>query len=224
MRLTVRGNYPPDQLRLFAEDEIQSRIERIEGVAAAEVTGGTTQLIRVAVALNRLAAFNLTLSDVTSALRGQSMLSSGGNLRRGTREYQIMTQEELVSLDQIKRLVVKTINIGAAGAGMANRSQVVRLEDIADVGISYNENAARVYVNGQSGVYVQVTSEGDSNQVQVASRVKAAIDGINAELPRGITLEVLSDNTNMITATLINWVVPPVTSAAATPSIRSILD
>jgi HAE1 family hydrophobic/amphiphilic exporter-1 len=202
MRLVVRGNYPPDQLRLFAEDEIQARIERIEGVASAEVTGGTTQIVKVAVALNRLAAFNLTLGDVNSALKGQSILSSGGNLRRGSREYQIMTQEELVNLEQIKRLVVKTINIGALGLASANRSQVVRLEDIADVNLGYNENAARVYVNGQSGVYLQVTSEADSNQVQVAGRVKAALEGINIELPRGITLEVLSDNTTMITATL----------------------
>ena len=92
MRLIVRGNYPPDQLRLFAEDEIQASIERIEGVASAEIWGGTTQIVKVAVALNRLAAFNLTLSDVISALKGQNVVSSGGNLRRDTREYQIMTQ------------------------------------------------------------------------------------------------------------------------------------
>jgi hydrophobic/amphiphilic exporter-1 (mainly G- bacteria), HAE1 family len=202
MRLSVRGNYPPDQLRIFAEDEIQSQIERIDGVALAEVTGGTTQIVKVAVSLNRLAAFNLTMSDVSSALRGQNVLSSGGNLRRGTREYQIMTQEELVSLNQIKRLVVKTINLGAIGPNQANRSQAVRLEDIADITLSYNENAARVYNNGQSGVYIQVTSEADSNQVQVSNRVKAALDGINNSLPSGITLEVLSDNTTMITATL----------------------
>jgi HAE1 family hydrophobic/amphiphilic exporter-1 len=200
MRLVVRGNYPPDQLRLFAEDEIQAGIERIDGVASAEVTGGTTQIVRVAVSLNRLAAFNLTLADVSTALRGQSILSSGGNLRRGEREYQIMTQEELADPNQIKRLVVKTVNL--ADARQANRSQVVRLEDIADVSLGYNDNAARVYVNGQSGVYIQVTSESDSNQVKVSDRVQAALADINADLPRGITLEVLSDNTAMIRATL----------------------
>jgi HAE1 family hydrophobic/amphiphilic exporter-1 len=202
MRLVVRGNYPPDQLRLFAEDEIVSSVERIEGVAAAEVTGGTTQVIRVAVSLNRLAAFNLTLSDVSSALRGQSVLSSGGSLLRGEREYQLLTQEELNSLDQVKRLVVKTISLPSSGAGQANRSQVVRLEDIADVRLAYNDNAARVYVNGESGVYIQVTSASDSNQVQVANRVQDALEDINADLPRGITLEVLSDNTVLINATL----------------------
>jgi len=202
MRLSVRGNYPPDQLRIFAEDEIQSQIERIEGVAIAEVTGGTTQVVRVAVSLNRLAAFNLTLSDISNALRGQNVLASGGNLLRGTREYQIMTQEELVSLNQIKRLVVKTINMGAIGPSQPNRSHVVRLEDIADVSLSYNENAARVYNNGQSGVYIQITGEANSNQVQLSGRVRAALAGINNKLPQGITLEVLSDNTTMITATL----------------------
>ncbi|MDR3248898.1 MAG: efflux RND transporter permease subunit, partial [Treponema sp.] len=202
MRLVVRGNYPPDQLRLFAEDEIQASVELVDGVASAEVTGGTTQIVKVAVAMNRLAAFNLTLADVSSALKGQSILSSGGNLRRGTREYQIMTQEELVNLDQIKRLVVKTISVGSGGIVQANRSQVVRLEDIADVTLGYNDNAARVYVNDQSGVYIQVTSESDSNQVQVADRVRAALADINQDLPQGISVEVLSDNTTMIKATL----------------------
>ena len=200
MRLIVKGNYPPDQLRLFAEDEIQSRVERIEGVASAEVTGGTTQIVRVAVSLNRLAAFNLTLSDVTSALRGQSILSSGGNLRRGTREYQIMTQEELVNVEQIKRLVVKAVNTPAVYA--QDRSQVIRLEDIADVAIGYDDNATRVSVNGMSGVYIQVTAESSSNQVQVSNRVKDALETINEEIPRGISLDLLSDNTTMITATM----------------------
>ena len=200
MRLVVRGNYPPDQLRIFAEDEIQSAIERIEGVAAAEVTGGTTQIVKVEVSLNRLAAFNLTLSDVSSSLKGQNVMSSGGNLRRGTREYQIMTQEELVSIDQIKRLSVKTVPISRAG--QANRYQIVRLEDIADVSLGYNDDAYRVYVNGQSGVYIQVTCESSSNQINVSDRVQAALADINSSLPQGITLAVLSDNTTMIRSTL----------------------
>ena len=200
MRLVVKGNYSPDELRLFAEEEIQSSIERIEGVAAAEIWGGTTQIVRVAVALNRLAAFNLTLSDVTSALKGQSVLASGGSLRRGIREYQIMTQEDLVSLDQIKRLVVK--NIIAAADGNTNRSRVVRLEDIANVSLGYNENSNRVYINGMSGIYLQVTAESNSNQVQVANRIRAALEEINAGLPKGIFLSVLSDNTTMIKATM----------------------
>jgi HAE1 family hydrophobic/amphiphilic exporter-1 len=199
MRLVLKGNYPTEQLRLLAEEQIQAAVERVDGVASAEVTGGTTQVINVEVSLNRLAAFNLTLTDVSAALRGQSVVSSGGSLRRGSREYQIMTREELVSLDQIKRLVVKTIPINS---GQANRSHLIRLEDIADVSLAYNDNAARVYVNGETGVYIQVTAESDSNQVKVSDRVQAALAGINEGLPGGVTLEVLSDNTTMIRATL----------------------
>jgi hydrophobic/amphiphilic exporter-1 (mainly G- bacteria), HAE1 family len=200
MRLVVRGNYPPDQLRIFAEDEIQSSIERIEGVAAAEVTGGTTQIVKVEVSLNRLYAFNLTLSDISNSLKGQNVLASGGNLRRGTREYQIMTQEELVSIEQIKRLAVKSVPI--SGTGQAVRYQIIRVEDVADVFMGYNDNASRVNVNGQSGVYIQVTSESGSNQVKVSDRVQAALAEINSTLPPGITLQVLSDNTSMIRATM----------------------
>ena len=195
MRLVVRGNYPPDQLRIFAEDEIQASIERIEGVASAEVTGGTTQVVKVEVSLNRLAAFNLTLNDISNALKGQNVLSSGGNLRRGTREYQIMTQQELVSIEQIKRLTVKTIST-------AHGFQAIRVEDVADVFMGYNDNASRVQVNGQSGVYIQVTAESGSNQIKVSDSVQGALSEINAALPQGITLQVLSDNTSMIRATL----------------------
>jgi HAE1 family hydrophobic/amphiphilic exporter-1 len=204
MRLVVMGNYPPDQLRIFAEDEIQPSIERIEGVASADVTGGTTQIVRVEVSLNRLAAFNLTLNDITNALRGQNVMSSGGNLRRGTREYQIMTQEELVDIDQIRRLVVRTINSTQTGhsSSQPSRLQVIRIEDIADVSLGYNDNASRVHVNGQSGVYIQVTAESGSNQIDVSDRVQAALADINETLPQGISLQVISDNTTMIRATL----------------------
>jgi HAE1 family hydrophobic/amphiphilic exporter-1 len=187
MRLVVRGNFPPDQLRVFAEDEIQAELERIDGVASAEVTGGATQIAKVDLSLNRLAAFGLTLGDVADLLQGQSVLSSGGSITRGNREYQIMTSQELTAVDQIKNIQVK---------------DGVKLRDIADISMGYNENAARVYVNGQSGVYIQITSESDSNQVLIARRVRAAIDEINPKLPRGLTLSVLQDNTTLIEATL----------------------
>ena len=192
MRLVVRGNYPPDQLRLFAEDEIQAELERIDGVASAEVTGGATGIVKVELSLNRLAAFGLGLNDIVSALQGQSVLSSGGSITRGSREYQIMTSQELTEISQLRRIVIRQNTGGAA----------VRLEDIAEISSGYDENTTRVYVNGQSGVYIQVTSESDSNQVQVARRVKQALETINAGLPRGLTLAVLSDNTSLIEATL----------------------
>jgi HAE1 family hydrophobic/amphiphilic exporter-1 len=108
-----------------------------------------------------------------------------------------MTQEELVDIEQIRRLVVRTINIPGS-----NRFQVIRIEDIADVSLAYNDNASRVHVNGQSGVYIQITAESGSNQINVSDRVQAALEDINATLPQGLTLDVLSDNTTMIRATL----------------------
>jgi HAE1 family hydrophobic/amphiphilic exporter-1 len=202
LRLIVRGSYPSDQLRLFAEESVQAEIERIDGVAAAEVTGGSTQLVQVALSLNRLAALGLTLSDITAALRSQNVLSSGGTLRRGEREYQLLTRQELKTLDDIKHIPIKTVTTSGQNALSPSRSRIVRLEDAADVSLAYNDNAARVYVSGATGVYIQVTSEADSNSVRIAQRVKDALGGINANLPRGITLEVLSDNTAMISATM----------------------
>ncbi|MDR0525789.1 MAG: efflux RND transporter permease subunit [Spirochaetaceae bacterium] len=196
MQLAVRGDFPSEQLRLLAEEEILSEFERIEGVAAASVRGGTTQFVKVAVSLNRLAALNLTLSDINTALKGQNVLSSGGNLTRGEREYQLLTKQELANIDQIKRLVVKTVSL------TGGRTQVVRLEDVAEVKFDYNDNAARIYVNGQPGVYIQINSESGSNQVQVSDRVRAALGDINKSLPQGVSVQVLTDNTTLIRSTM----------------------
>jgi HAE1 family hydrophobic/amphiphilic exporter-1 len=98
--------------------------------------------------------------------------------------------------------MVKTVTVSGTAADLANRSQVVRLEDVAGVKLAYNDNAARVYVNQKSGVYIQVQSNSDSNSVQVARRVRDALQDINTALPRGISLEVLSDDTALISATL----------------------
>lgn len=197
MQLVLRGNYSPDQLRTYAEEEIQAQIERVDGVAAASIIGGTSQIVNVAVSLNRLAAFNLTMSDVSSALKNQDVLSSGGTILRGEQQYQIMTRQELKDTDQIKQIVVKTVSLG-----QGDRSHTVRLCDVADISIDYNDNAARLYVNGQSGVTIEVTSESDSNQVIVARAVRESLDDINATLPTGLTLEVIYDNTSLINATL----------------------
>ena len=207
MNLVIRGERPLEKLKQVAEDDIQPELERIEGVASTEVRGGSDRIVKVAVSQNRLAAFGLTLGSLVQTLRGQNILISGGSLVRGNTEFQIRTQEELDSLEDVKRVVVHTVRdaggaAGASGTASANRSRFVRLEDVADITLAYDESRSRVYVNGQPGMYIRIQNESDSNSVKVASRIRSSLEKINAGLPEGLTVEVLRDTTTLINATL----------------------
>lgn len=202
MNLAISGDQPLEKLKQIAEDEIQPKLERIEGVASTEVRGGSDRIVKVAVSQNRLAAFGLTIGGLVQTLRGQNVLVSGGSLIRGNREYQIRTQEELDSLEEVRRIVVSMVRTDSTGPGGADRSRFVRLEDVADVSLAYDESRSRVYVNGKPGIYIRIQNESDSNSVKVAGRIRDSLGDINAGLPPGLSVEVLRDNTAMINATL----------------------
>ncbi|MDX9828140.1 MAG: efflux RND transporter permease subunit, partial [Spirochaetia bacterium] len=109
MRLIITGDRSLEELQTLGEEEIQPRLERIKGVAAASVSGGSGEILNVQVSQNRLAAYGLSFSSVTSALASQNVLLSGGTIVRGSTQYQIRTDEKLSSVEEVKGLVIKTM-------------------------------------------------------------------------------------------------------------------
>ena len=73
MRIAVRGNRSTDDLKQIAEDDIVDVLEQANGVGEAEVMGGRTKIVRVELEQNRLKAYNLTLSAVSSALAKENL-------------------------------------------------------------------------------------------------------------------------------------------------------
>ncbi|MBN2510265.1 MAG: efflux RND transporter permease subunit [Spirochaetales bacterium] len=201
MRLIVTGNESSDTLTSLAEDIIQPRLERVEGVASAEVTGGEVKEVTVDLSLNRMEAYGITISAVTQALASQDILLSGGSLEKEGTEYRLRINERFENLNDIRRTVIRQIATVSSG-GSVNRSNVVRLEDVADVAIQPVNTRSRVFINGSPSVYVQIMNESDTNTVQVSNAIREALPSINAELPRGISLEILYDRTTMISVIL----------------------
>ena len=201
MRLLVSGNESSDTLTRLAEDTVQPLLERIDGVASSEVTGGETKIVKVELSLNRMEAFGIGISAVSSALASQDVLLSGGDLEKGSMEYSLRVNERFTSLDDIRRTVVATINTVDSSQSV-NRSNVVRLEDIADVSIGSADSSSRVYVNGSPSISIRIQNESDTNTVQIADAVREALPGINAALPSGVKLEILYDETTMISSIL----------------------
>ncbi len=201
LRLIVTGNETADTLTALAEDTIQPRLERIVGVASAEVSGGETKEVKVDVSLNRLQAYGISLSSVRTALANQDVLLSAGDLTKDGMEYTLRFNETFETLDDMRRTVITNISTQDS-TGSVNRSNVVRLEDIADVYMGTEDSSRRVYINGTSSVSIRVMNETDTNTVQIAEAVRAELPSINADLPTGVKLQILYDQTTMISSLL----------------------
>jgi len=201
MTLIVQGNETPDKLKSIAEDTVQPLLERLEGVSSADVRGGDTQIIRVDVSKSRLEAYNITLSQISSALASRNIQSGAGSVNKDGLEYTLRVDQKYRSLEEIRRTVVASLNSADTGTSV-NRARVVRLEDLADVYEGHNDRSSIVYVNGSPSISLSIQNESGSNTVQVADVIQEALPGINNQLPAGITLSVLYDNTTMIRNTL----------------------
>jgi hydrophobic/amphiphilic exporter-1 (mainly G- bacteria), HAE1 family len=202
MRLTMNGDETPDALKRLAEDVVQPRLERLEGVASAEVTGGEIRAVRVDLSLNRLAAYGITASEVTSALSAQNFQMSSGSLTVDDTDLDLRVDERYTSLEEIGRTVVATVGTASPSSGAVNRSTVVRLEDVADVSEGTEDRTSAVYVDGRPAIQIEVLNESDTNTVQIADLVREALPAINAELPDGVAVELLYDETTYIDSVL----------------------
>jgi multidrug efflux pump subunit AcrB len=191
MRLAITGDMNLDDLREIAEDTVVPLLESVEGVASAEVNGGATREVRVDVSANRLEAYGLTLSQITGALAARNVQISNGTITQGAMDYEIITDEYYKSLDDIRSTVLKT----AGGAS-------IRLDDIAEVYEQNGQKGRRVYINGEPGIYISVSRESGKNPSAISRGVNGKLPSIDASLPHGVHVSVLSDDTTLIDSTM----------------------
>lgn len=201
MKLIMTGDESPDTLKRMAEDEIEPQLERIEGVSSADVSGGETRAIRVDLSLNRLEAYGLTADDVSDALTARNLQMSGGSIDSNGLEYDVRVDERYDSVEEIARTVVATLS-AADESSSVNRSNVVRLEDVADVYDGAEDLDSLYYIDGRSAISLAVYKESDTNSVTVADAVLDALPEINKSLPSGMKVELLYNRTTYIKSVL----------------------
>ncbi|MEJ2662931.1 MAG: efflux RND transporter permease subunit [Spirochaetia bacterium] len=210
LRLKVSGNRSPEDLREIAENFIQPRLEQIDGVAIASVSGGKQKAVRVEIPQNRLEAYNLNFTQIKNMLMGNNLQISAGTITEGATNFLVRSSGEYTSIEQIKNTVIAYKTYGSArgapagaglaltGAGTTGNTIGIRLRDIANVYEGFKKDETRVYINGEPGVFVIVQKQSGTNSVQVADKVLHNLDSINRSLPLGIKLGVIRNTTTVI--------------------------
>ncbi len=193
MFITVRAEkMDAKELRHFAEKNIQHRLERVQGVAQARVSGGLRRQIHVDLNLEKLRALNLSVADVVARLRRENQNIPVGPVREGRYELLLRTQGEFTNLDDL-------LNIGVATRG----GVPVYLRDVATVEDSHEEVRYIVTVNGEPAVRMFINKQSGANTVDVSDLIWDEARMIHLDHP-DVMLEATWDSAEFIRASIRN--------------------
>lgn len=191
--VALRGN-DLASLQSIAEDEIQPALERLDGVASVDISGGYEQEIAVHTDASRLKGYNLTISSIGQQLGADNIAIPGGDLDNGSQTLAVRTDGEYSSIDDVKNAL---ISLPAGGT--------VRLSQIADVSMQPKDQDAISKVDGEECIILSVNKQSGSNTVKVA---QSAVDRLNEVIAENDALQadVVMDQSDYINMTVDNAV------------------
>ena len=188
----LAGLAPPDidveAVRRMAEDDIESRLERVDGVSSADLVGGREDELQVIVDPQLLAARTLTIEDLRLALVNQNQDTSGGDLWEGKRRYVIRTLGQFRSPEQVEGVIITRRD-----------GKPVYVRDVAKARLGTKKPDGVVRRFGSNNIAIRVTRESGANVLDVMRRLRAVAERIDADLkPRGLSLSLAYDETTYI--------------------------
>ncbi|VTS03579.1 efflux RND transporter permease subunit [Tuwongella immobilis] len=190
---------PPDldvtKFRKFAEDFIEARFERVDGVANANVLGGREEEMQVIVDPQALAARGITIGDVRNALQIQNKDTSGGDFWEGKRRYVLRTLGQYRQPEQVADTIIPT----RGGVELAD-GRPVYVRDVAQVQLGYKKPDGIVKQFGDSSIAINALRSVGANVLDVMDGLKLATDQLNNGIlkQRGLQLEQVYDETEYI--------------------------
>lgn len=187
MSIALASDLPPAQLTRLIDKEIKQRLQQVPGVGGIDVLGARDRQIKVLVDPARLAAYGLTVTDLSQALQAQSLELPAGFVKKGSTELTVTTRGEVRTAQEIGALV-----ISAAGTP-------IRIRDVATVVDGVEE--ARTYsgLSGSSAMALVVRKQSGANTVAVAEGLREELDQLAPTFAdAGIRVAVPSDNSVFI--------------------------
>lgn len=206
LALSVTGGADLWQTKELTETVIRRRLEQLEGVAEAAVTGGLDREIQVEVDPELIQAYSVTLEQIESALSGANYSAPGGTILRGRYRYPLRTLGEFQTVDEIQDVVVARQTLYAdTERQIPSGTRLVRVRDVAQVtdGFADRESVARYA--GAEAVGLLVFKESGANTVSVARDVAGVLEQLRGEYPT-LHLDVASTQAEFISESISNVV------------------
>ena len=176
-------------LRDLAQFQMRPLLSSVEGVARVDVTGGATDEFEVAVDPARLAAYKLSLADVSKAISASNVLMATGRIEDHYKLYLVIADAAITKLDDLRNVMVA-----------ANGPTQIRLGDVATVRAGVAPQWMRVTADGQDAVLVNIYQQPGANSVAMAKAIRAKLSVFQPQMPPGVHLANWYDQSELVTA------------------------
>jgi HAE1 family hydrophobic/amphiphilic exporter-1 len=185
--LSLSSNAPIVEVTQVADTVVRRRLEGGKGVGSVAVIGGRTREIGIEVDPVRLRALGVSAPELARALQTQNVQIPGGSLETGPTQVNLRVQGKVETVEEIGDIVVR-----------AQNGATIRVRDVADIVDGPADAKSVASRNGVPTVILAIRKQAGTNTVAVVDDVLDRLGDIQAELPKGYTLEVTRDNSQTI--------------------------
>jgi HAE1 family hydrophobic/amphiphilic exporter-1 len=184
----ITADRPTLELKEIIEDEVAPRLERIDGVAAAQVFSMDTREILVAVDKAALESRNISLDQILMALSMENLNLPAGRVTERHSEYLLRTMGEFKKLDDIRNTII----------GSTQTDRPIYLTDVAEVRDTLKDTSLISRTQGEKAVFYFISKRSGANTVTTAQAVNRELDRILPTLPPDVIFHPFMDQADMI--------------------------
>ncbi len=154
----------------------------VQGAQIPYPFGGKQRIVMVDIDPDKLYAWGISPQDVSDAISAQNLIIPAGTAKMGDREYAVRLNSSPDLVEAFNALPIKTV-----------RGTTVYMRDVAHVRDGFSPQTSMVHVDGKKGVLVPIRKSGGASTLDIVARVRAALPGILATLPKEFQLTLLFD-------------------------------
>ncbi len=181
-----------DEIQSIAENKLKSRLERIEGVASVDISGGYEDMVRVLVNPLELDKYGLSMTGISNMLRMENLNLPGGSVEKGDKNLLVRSIGEFESVKEISDLPII----------LSNGSKIY-LSDIAEVSLIPKEITRINELDGVQSVSINIFKQSGYNTVDVADKVNKELLKLEDEV-EGVRIENVFDQSTYIKKSIQN--------------------
>ena len=189
MAATAKESLPA--LEKILDDKVATPLARVSGVGTVSVAGAPQREIQVYCDPNKLEAYGLTVSGISSIIAAENRNVPSGTIDIGSNSYALRVEKEFTNASQMLDIVVGHVN-----------GKTIYLRDVARVVDGIEERYQEAFVNGTQGAQIVIQKQADANAVNVIRGIKKEMKKIEKTLPSDITITTVMDSSDNILNTL----------------------
>jgi len=193
LSLILNGNVPNADLYDYAYYDLRPLFTRVPGVGQVEVQATNQREISVVADPQKLLSHRLTLDEIASQLAQTNDVTAVGRLPKDYLQYQVLTDDQFRSLDDIRNAVVAIQDQGP-----------VRVGDIATVSNGVSDPTMLITGNGKPAALINITRQVGGDILQITKQIKAMMQSLGSAIPKTLHLTVDYDLAGFVSESIKN--------------------